>query len=150
VSAVAGLRVAATVRGIALYRWGDVWGELQAASPVAEQATGASELLTRNELAALLRITPAQVSELVGRGLPCLRLGHRTLRYPRADALAWAEQQDRGGGGRESDASAGRGPPSAREAPATNITTDDIGPHDWGTPPRRRKRAANATVGDPG
>ena len=42
--------------------------------------------LTREEVAAWLALAPRQVDRL---GVPGLRLGHRTVRYRKADITAW-------------------------------------------------------------
>ncbi len=48
------------------------------------------EILTLEEVAAWLKVEPRQV---VRYGVPCVRLGHKTLRFMRGDVLAWLEQQ---------------------------------------------------------
>jgi len=45
-------------------------------------------ILTRDEVAAWLALPPRQVDRL---GVPELRLGHRTVRYRKADVAAWLE-----------------------------------------------------------
>lgn len=50
----------------------------------------AAEILTREEVAAFLKVRPRQVERL---GVPCIYLGRKTLRYLRADVLAWLEAQ---------------------------------------------------------
>lgn len=47
-------------------------------------------IMTRDEVAAWLKVRPRQVERL---GVPCIALGRKTLRYYRADVLAWLEQQ---------------------------------------------------------
>lgn len=47
-------------------------------------------ILTRNEVAAWLKIKPRQVKRL---GVPCLDLGRKTKRYLGRDVLAWLEAQ---------------------------------------------------------
>jgi hypothetical protein len=47
-------------------------------------------VMTRQEVAAWLKVHPRQVERL---GVPCIALGRRTVRYLRADVLAWLEQQ---------------------------------------------------------
>ena len=51
------------------------------AAPPADDA-----LMTRDEVAALLRVKPRQVARL---GVPCVRLGIKTPRYLRRDVEAW-------------------------------------------------------------
>ena len=49
-----------------------------------------TDILTRDEVAAWLKVEPRQVERL---DVPCLRLGRKTLRYLRADVLTWLEAQ---------------------------------------------------------
>ena len=49
-----------------------------------------TDVLTRDEVAGWLKVEPRQVERL---GVPCLRLGRKTLRYLRSDVLAWLEAQ---------------------------------------------------------
>lgn len=51
---------------------------------------GGPELLTPAEAGEWLKLRPRQ---LIRYGVPHLRLGRRTVRYVRADVLAWLEQQ---------------------------------------------------------
>ena len=44
------------------------------------------EILTRDEVAAWLKIAPRDV---VRYGIPCIRMGRKTLRYFRSDVIAW-------------------------------------------------------------
>lgn len=55
-----------------------------------------TEILTRDEVAAWLRLKPRQVERL---GVPWLDLGLKTKRYARADVEAWlaAHRQTRSG-----------------------------------------------------
>ena len=46
----------------------------------------APEILTRDEVAAWLKVRPRQVERL---GVPCVHLGRKTVRYLRADVLVW-------------------------------------------------------------
>ena len=48
----------------------------------------ADTLMTRDEVAAYLKVKPRQVERL---GVPCLNLGVKTKRYLRSDVLAWLE-----------------------------------------------------------
>ena len=52
-----------------------------------------SEIMTRNEVAAWLKIRPRQIDRL---GIPCMELGHKTKRYVVKDVAAWLENQRRG------------------------------------------------------
>lgn len=47
-------------------------------------------VMTRVEVAAWLKVKPRQVDRL---GVPCMTLGRKTVRYLRADVLAWLQQQ---------------------------------------------------------
>ena len=53
-------------------------------------ATSDTTVLTRAEVAAWLKLKPRQVERL---GVPCIPLGRKTVRYLRADVLAWLQQQ---------------------------------------------------------
>ena len=55
-------------------------------------ASSESEVLTRTEVAAWLKVKPRQVERL---GVPCIALGRKTVRYLRADVLTWLQQQRR-------------------------------------------------------
>ena len=57
----------------------------------------ASELLTPVEVGRWLRLKPRQLHRY---GVPCLRLGRRTVRYERAAVELWLDQQRRLDGGR--------------------------------------------------
>ena len=48
------------------------------------------EVLTRDEVAAWLKVRPRQVDRF---DVPVLPLGHKTVRYLRSDVLAWLEGQ---------------------------------------------------------
>lgn len=58
--------------------------------PVSPAPDRPDAILTRDQVAAWLQIKPRQVERL---GVPCVRLGARTLRYVRADVLRWLERQ---------------------------------------------------------
>ena len=49
-----------------------------------------TDVLTREQVAAWIQVKPRQVERL---GVPCLRLGNKTLRYLRSDVLRWLEKQ---------------------------------------------------------
>lgn len=51
-----------------------------------------SAILTRDEVAAWLKVKPRQVERL---GVPCLDLGRKTKRYYGRDVLRWLERQRR-------------------------------------------------------
>lgn len=57
-------------------------------APVASSAD--ATVMTRTEVAAWLKVKPRQVERL---GVPCISLGRKTVRYLRADVLAWLTQQ---------------------------------------------------------
>jgi excisionase family DNA binding protein len=51
-------------------------------------------ILDRDDVARWLKVEPREVQRLVKKkGLPCLPLGNKTLRFFRADVLAWLQQQ---------------------------------------------------------
>ena len=52
-------------------------------------------ILTRDEVAAWLKLRPRQVERL---GVPCLDLGRKTKRYLGRDVLEWLEAHRRGSG----------------------------------------------------
>lgn len=63
---------------------------------IAEKPDGADVVLTSAEVAAWLKIKPRQVERF---GIPCVRLGHKTVRYIKGDVLTWfASQRSRRGG----------------------------------------------------
>jgi len=49
-----------------------------------------SDILTLQEVAAWLKITPRHVLRL---GIPCCDLGHKTKRFLEADIRAWLERR---------------------------------------------------------
>lgn len=55
---------------------------------------GEDEVLTLQEVAAWLKVTPRQVLRL---GIPCLDLGHKTKRFLTRDIRAWLERLRDGG-----------------------------------------------------
>ena len=55
---------------------------------------GEDEVLTLQEVAAWLKVTPRQVLRL---GIPCLDLGHKTKRFLARDVRAWLERLRDGG-----------------------------------------------------
>lgn len=56
----------------------------------ARMTPAVADILTREDVAAWLKVEPRQVERL---GVPCLLLGRKTLRYLRSDVLAWLEAQ---------------------------------------------------------
>jgi len=50
------------------------------------------DILTREEVAAWLKIKPRQVDRL---GIPCLDLGRKTKRYLAKDVVAWLDARRR-------------------------------------------------------
>lgn len=48
------------------------------------------DVMTRSEVAAWLKVKPRQVERL---RVPCLKLGHKTLRYYKPDVVTWLQQQ---------------------------------------------------------
>lgn len=55
-----------------------------------KQAADSDLVMTPDDVAELLQIKPRQLERF---GIPACRLGHKTVRYLRADVLAWLEQQ---------------------------------------------------------
>ncbi len=53
------------------------------------------DILTRDDVAAWLKLRPRQVERL---GVPCLDLGRKTKRYLGRDVLEWLEAHRRGSG----------------------------------------------------
>ncbi len=53
------------------------------------------DILTRDDVAAWLKLRPRQVERL---GVPCLDLGRKTKRYLGRDVLEWLEARRRGSG----------------------------------------------------
>ena len=53
-------------------------------------------IMTRNEVAAWLKVAPRQLDRL---GVPCLDLGRKTKRYVVKDVSAWLEAQRQGARG---------------------------------------------------
>jgi hypothetical protein len=53
------------------------------------------ELLTRRELAVVMRSSVSTVDRMRADGMPCVRWGKRGVRYRLRDALAFAERYER-------------------------------------------------------
>jgi hypothetical protein len=53
-------------------------------------ADSPDEILTRDEVARWLKVKPRQVERM---GVPCIPLGRKTVRYVRADVVAWLDAQ---------------------------------------------------------
>jgi hypothetical protein len=49
----------------------------------------AAQLLDKNDLARLLKLSPRSISNWMERGMPHLRLGERRVRFIQEDTLAW-------------------------------------------------------------
>ncbi len=56
---------------------------------------GPDDILTRDDVAAWLKVRPREVERL---GVPCLDLGWKTKRYLGRDVLEWLEAHRRGSG----------------------------------------------------
>ncbi len=50
------------------------------------------DLLTREELASKLKMTPRNIQFLEKDGLPCIRIGHKTVRYKYEEVLKWLDK----------------------------------------------------------
>ena len=59
---------------------------------ITEVATPASDILTRDEVASWLKVKSRQVERL---GVPCIRLGFKTVRYSRPAVQAWLDAKGR-------------------------------------------------------
>lgn len=53
------------------------------------------ELVTRHELAAMMRISVATVDRLRAAGMPCVRFSPGTIRFRAMEAMRWAENRYR-------------------------------------------------------
>ena len=71
--------------GVVVRLWLRFIGRFQVTFPPSPDA-----ILTRDEVAAWLKVQPRQVERL---GVPCLDLGRKTKRYLAKDVLAWLEAQ---------------------------------------------------------
>lgn len=60
-------------------------GEFVKPSPLPD-----TTVMTRIEVAAWLQVKPRQVDRM---GIPCIQLGRKTVRYLRADVMAWLVAQ---------------------------------------------------------
>lgn len=54
-----------------------------------------AEWLDARGVAEMLGVHPRSVAQYVRRGLPCRRLGPKTVRYERAAVVAWIERKGR-------------------------------------------------------
>jgi hypothetical protein len=54
--------------------------------------TADTMIMTQAEVALWLKVKPRQLERL---GVPCIPLGRKTVRYLKADVLAWLEKQRR-------------------------------------------------------
>jgi len=71
----------------------------------------ANAILTRDEVAAWLKVRPRQVERL---GIPCLDLGRKTKRYVAEDVLVWLQAKRNGGDGRMNTRERARAPARPR------------------------------------
>ena len=55
---------------------------------------GADVVMTPAEVALWLHLKPRQLERF---GVPCVQLGHKTIRYIKADVLAWLASQRKAG-----------------------------------------------------
>lgn len=62
-------------------------------SPALLAEPASESVLTREEVAAWLKVKPRQVERLA---IPCLDLGRKTKRYLKRDVLAWIEARRAG------------------------------------------------------
>jgi phage terminase Nu1 subunit (DNA packaging protein) len=52
------------------------------------------ELVTRAELAQIMRVSIPTIDRLRREGMPCVTWGRRLVRFRVRDAMAWAERQE--------------------------------------------------------
>jgi phage terminase Nu1 subunit (DNA packaging protein) len=57
-----------------------------------------AEVVTREELAEIMRVSVPTIDRMRRAGMPYLTWGRRLVRFRVRDALAWAEQQGHGHG----------------------------------------------------
>ena len=69
------------------------WGAQMALAQFREQTITPTQLLTRFELAHVLRTTPQHVSQLVKRGLPAWGKG-KDRRFRLGEVMAWMQGQE--------------------------------------------------------
>jgi excisionase family DNA binding protein len=62
---------------------------------VTERWPGAEQLVTREELAEILRVSVPTIDRMRRDGIPHHRWGRRLVRFRVAEAMAWAEARDR-------------------------------------------------------
>lgn len=53
------------------------------------------ELVTRDELALLMRVSVSTIDRMHKEGMPAVTWGRRLIRFRVREAMAWAEQQHR-------------------------------------------------------
>jgi excisionase family DNA binding protein len=73
--------------------------EVPGVSEVLPLATAAEPgYLTPEDVAKLLNVAPTTVTRLAKADptMPCLRLGHRTLRFPRERLMVWLRSREQG------------------------------------------------------
>lgn len=54
---------------------------------------GRDKLITRKELAEMLRVSMKEISVLEKKGLPVMRLGYRTKRYDYDKVIKWIDEK---------------------------------------------------------
>lgn len=59
----------------------------------AHLATVTDELVTRDELAAIMRVSVPTIDRMRRAGMPHVTWGRRLVRFRVAEAIRWAEQQ---------------------------------------------------------
>src|SRR4051794_32113713 len=65
---------------------------LEAASAQTRREMEQQEVLTQDDVAALLRVERHHIAKLIKRGLPCVRIGSMR-RFLRKDVMAWLQDQ---------------------------------------------------------
>jgi phage terminase Nu1 subunit (DNA packaging protein) len=67
--------------------------------PISESGRGLrpipDELLTRQELAAAMRVSVRTIDAMRAEGMPAVTWGRRLVRFRLREAIAWAESHDR-------------------------------------------------------
>lgn len=56
-------------------------------------AGGGDRVVTRRELAELMRVSVPTIDRLRRQGMPCVTWGRRLVRFRVGEAIAWAEAQ---------------------------------------------------------
>jgi hypothetical protein len=81
-----GLQRVAVQRVATAHRYDKPRGAKMKATATAPDHT----IMTRDEVAAWLKVRPRQVERM---GIPCIPLGRKTVRYVKEDIVAWLDQQ---------------------------------------------------------